>query len=241
VEAERAQSQLASIRAQLIQARAELAALLQLPAETLPEAAGSLELSARSYRLEELLAAAAKRPAIRALELAEQAAQNRLDLQRKLRYPDISLGLSHAKEPGFDGNDNISTLNVTLPLPLFRRNAAGIGRAATELTQVQVQQATAKRDARAQVLAVWQRQQTLETRVGRLEQSVLPLLEENQRLSQKAAVAGEIGLAELLLVNRQVLEGRRELLDARTELKLTQIALEAAAGILVPAYGTSQE
>ncbi|MGH8772149.1 MAG: TolC family protein, partial [Burkholderiales bacterium] len=53
VEAERAQSQLASIRAQLIQARAELAALLQLPAETLPEAAGSLELSARSYSLEE--------------------------------------------------------------------------------------------------------------------------------------------------------------------------------------------
>jgi len=59
---------------------------------------------------------------------------------------------------------------------------------------------------------------------------VLPSLQENRRLSAISFRAGEIGLLQLLLVNRQVLDGQRDLLDARTDLRLTQVALEAAAG-----------
>jgi cobalt-zinc-cadmium efflux system outer membrane protein len=70
----------------------------------------------------------------------------------------------------------------------------------------------------------------LRERVARLRASVLPPLEENLRLSQSAFRAGEIGLTELLLVNRQVLDGRRDALDAETELRLAQIALERSAG-----------
>jgi len=121
-------------------------------------------------------------------------------------------------------------LSVSLPLPLFRRNGTGIGRATTELTQVQVQQQAVQRDARAQVLALWERWENLKMRVKRLSESVLPSLEENQHLSSVSFRAGEIGLLQLLLVNRQVLDGQRDLLDARTELRLTQVTLEAAAG-----------
>lgn len=230
VEAERAQNQVALLREQLIQARAELAALLQLPTDSLPEPSGSLEPSPASYTLEELLAGAANRPLLRAYDHQEKAARSRLDLEHAAIYPDVTLGLSTAREGFANPQDRITGLSVSLPLPLFHRNRAGIGRATTELTRVQVQKQVVHRDARAQVLALWERRENLKTRVKRLSESVLPSLEENQRLSSVSFRVGEIGLLQLLLVNRQVLDGQRDLLDARTELRLTNVALEAAAG-----------
>lgn len=230
VEAERAQNQVSVLREQWIQARTELAALLQLPANNLPEADGYLDPPSVSYTRDELLDSVANRPLLRAFDHREKAARNRLDLERAAVYPDVTLGLSTAREGAADAREKITGLSVSLPLPLFRRNDTGIGRAATELTQVQVQQQAVQRDVRAQVLALWKRWENLKTRVKRLRELVLPSLEENQHLSSLSFRAGEMGLLQLLLVNRQVLEGQRDLLDARTELRLTQVTLEATAG-----------
>jgi cobalt-zinc-cadmium efflux system outer membrane protein len=230
VDAERAQNQVSVLREQWVQARAELAALLQLPANNFPEADGYLDPPSVSYTRDELLNSVANRPLLRAFDHREKAARNRLDLERAAVYPDVTLGLSTAREGAADAREKITGLSVSLPLPLFRRNDTGIGRAATELTQVQAQQQAVQRDVRAQVLALWERWENLKTRVKRLSDSVLPSLEENQHLSSVSFRAGEIGLLQLLLVNRQVLDGQRDLLDARTELRLTQVTLEAAAG-----------
>ena len=230
VEAERAQNQVSLLREQLVRSRAELAALLQLSAGNLPVVDGSLDMPRATYTLEELLAGAANRPLLRAFDYREKAARSRLGLERAAVYPDVTLSLSTAREGTADARENITGLSVSLPLPLFRRNDTRIGRATTELTQVQVEQQAAQRDARAQVLVQWERLQGLKSRVKRLSESVLPSLEENRHLSAEAFRAGEIGLLQLLLVNRQVLDGQRDLLDARTELRLTQVVMEAAAG-----------
>ena len=66
--------------------------------------------------------------------------------------------------------------------------------------------------------------------VRRLEQFVLQRLQENQRLSAAAYRAGEIGLTQLLFATRQVLDTRREVLEAATDFALTRIELEQAAG-----------
>ena len=229
VEAERARNTLAQLDEQLTQARAELAALLQLPAGELPEVAGQLRRDA-AYTLDDLLAAAAHRRQLETLARREQAARSRLDLERAARYPDVTLELFTGREGPPDLRENRIGVSVGVPLPLFRRNDAAIGRALTELTQVQVERQAAERDAAAGVRAQWQRVTQLEARVRRLRESVLRTLEDNQRLSQTALREGEIGIAELLLVNRQVAETRRELLEAETELRLARVALERAAG-----------
>jgi cobalt-zinc-cadmium efflux system outer membrane protein len=220
----------ALLREQLVQARAELAALLQLPPNELPQAQGDLDPVAVPYSLEDLLNSAADRPVLRALGHREQAAKSRLDLERAARYPDVTVGLNTGREGPLDAREKIVGLSVALPLPLFRRNAGGIGRATTEFTQTQIEREATNRDVRAQVVALWERYANLKARVARLRESVLPSLEENRRLSSISFRAGEIGLLQLLLVNRQVLDGQRDLLDARTDLRLTQVALEAAAG-----------
>ena len=230
VEAERAQNQVSLLREQLAQARSDLASLLQLPADTLPDVDGSLDPVSTSYTLDELLTSTANRPLLRALDSREKAATSRLDLERAMVYPDVTLGLSSAREGPAESKDQITGVSISLPLPLFRRNGSGIGRASTELTQVRVQKQAVQRDSRAQVLMLWKRWENLQARVQRLTESVLPSLEDNQHLSSVSFQVGEIGLLQLLLVNRQVLDGKRDLLDARTELRLTKVALEAASG-----------
>jgi cobalt-zinc-cadmium efflux system outer membrane protein len=230
VEAVRARNQINALEEQLIQARADFATTLQLPANVLPTVTGSLATPVPAYTLEALLAHASSRPLLRSLAYREQAAQSRLSLERAARYPDLTVGVATGREGASLARERLTTVTISLPLPLFRQNAAGIGRAATELSQAQVERETATRDTTATVGALWQKLQSLNARVDALRQTVIPALEENQRLSVKSLQAGEIGLFQLLVVNRQVLDGRRDLIDAQTELRLTRIALHLAAG-----------
>ena len=231
VELGRTSNQLEAVREQLIQARAELAAALQLPEQALPEVQGTHSADgAFPYTLDQLLATAAARPRLRALDHREQAARSRLGLERAAAYPDVTVGLFSGREGPGEARERISGISVSLPLPLFRRNATGIGKATTEPTQAQIERQAAVRDTQATVLALWQKLGSVRERVRRLEQFVLQRLQENQRLSAAAYRAGEIGLTQLLFATRQVLDTRREVLEAATDFALTRIELEQAAG-----------
>jgi cobalt-zinc-cadmium efflux system outer membrane protein len=180
--------------------------------------------------VDQLLAAAASRAQLRAIDYREQAARNRLGLERAAVYPDVTIGLSSAREGPGDAREKLVGLSVSIPLPFFRRNAAGIGKASAELTQAEIEKQAAGRDTRARVLSLWQKLDSLRQRVRRLDQSVLQRLEENQRLSTAAYRAGEISLVQMLLATRQVLDTRREVLEAMTDFALTRSELEQSAG-----------
>ncbi|MDX8379164.1 MAG: TolC family protein [Gallionella sp.] len=230
VEAARAQNQVSLLQEKQVQERTNLATLLQLPEDRLPEVSGSLDTPPPAYRLEDLLVSSAKRPFLHAFDYREASARSKLDLERAVVYPDVTLGLATMQGSPDNSANKVTTFMASLPLPLFQHNETGIGRAMTKLTQLQIQKQAAKRDTRAQVIALWTRFESLKIRTKRLDKSVLPSLEENQHLSAISFQEGEIGLLKLLLVNRQVLDGKRDFLNARTELRLTQVALEAAAG-----------
>ena len=72
----------------------------------------------------------------------------------------------------------------------------------------------------------------------RLRDSVLPALADNQQLSVRSRRTGQIGLLELIVVNRQALDARRDLIDALGDLQAARHTLEAAAGW--PQQGTQQ-
>ncbi|HEY3433083.1 MAG TPA: TolC family protein [Rhodocyclaceae bacterium] len=230
VEAERGRNQLAVLEEQLLQGRTELAAALQLPVASLPEAIGELQTSRPEIALDDLLASVRERPLLKMLEYREQAARNRLGLERAAVYPDVTVGLSSGHEAPYDAREQYTRLTLSIPLPLFRRNDAGIGRATTELTQAEIERQATERDVAAQVRSLWQRLDSLHARVKRYAESVLPALDENRRLSSTAYKAGEIGLLQLLLVNRQLLDARRDYLDAFGDFIQTRIVLEQMAG-----------
>lgn len=232
VEAERARNQLALAKEQLLDARSELGAKLQLPPEIVPEAAGDLADKARAPAepLERLLSSVDMRPRLRALMAREDSARAKLQLERASRYPDVTVGVNVGREGPGEARERVTTLSVSVPVPLFKRNATGIGQAGAELTQAEIDRQATARDTRAQVRALWIKLQSLQSRVRRLQDSVLPTLEDNQQLSLKSQRAGQIGVLELIVVNRQAIDARRDLIDALTEYQATRFALEALAG-----------
>lgn len=230
VEAERARNQAMSAAEHLVEARAKLAASLQLPADRMPEAVGDISQSRPGYTLSQLLESAALRPQLLALEHREEAARSRLALERAAVVPDVTVGLSTAREGPPEARERVATLSVSIPLPLWKQNDAAIGRASADLAKVQTERRAGVRAAEADVRALWSRLQSSETRMKRLSESVVARLDENRSLSSKAYGAGEIGIVQLVLVNRQVLEARREWLDSVVDFIQTRVALEQAAG-----------
>jgi outer membrane protein, heavy metal efflux system len=231
VEAERARNQLAQTREQLLDARSDLAARLQLPPDALPQALGDLAEGARTvYTQEALLASVDAQPRLQSLAARQESARARLKLEQASRYPDVTVGVNIGREGSSDSRERLTTLSVSVPLPLFRRNASGVGQASTELNQAGIEREAAARDLRAQVYTLWTKLQSLQSRVRRLQDSVLPALAENQQLSLKSQQVGQIGLLELIVVTRQALDARRDLIEALVELQSVRQSLEAAAG-----------
>ncbi|MEJ8855896.1 TolC family protein [Variovorax robiniae] len=231
VEAERARNQLAVAREQLLDARSDLAAKLQLSPDRLPKAGGDLRpVALAPYTLETLLGQSATQPRLRALGAREESARARLKLENAARYPDVTVGVAVGREGPTSARENLTTVRLSVPLPLFKRNAAGIGQASSALTQAEISRSAALRDTQAQVRSLWSKLESLKARVNRLQDRVLPALLDNQQLSVKSQRAGQIGLLELIVVNRQALDARRDLIDALGDYQTTRLSLELAAG-----------
>lgn len=233
VEAERARSQLALVADQLLGARGELATRLQLKPDRLPAAIGDAAgtVPAARHLLDDALSNVENQPRLRALAAREESARARLGLERARRYPDVTVGIHVGREGPAELRERLTTLTVSVPLPLFNRNAAAIGQATTDLAQTTIERQTIGRNLRSDVYVLRARLQSLEERVQRLRTVVLPRLEDNVQLSLKSRSAGQIGLLELILVNRQVLDARRELNEALNDYHATRLAFELAAGL----------
>jgi cobalt-zinc-cadmium efflux system outer membrane protein len=230
VEAERARNQLAQAREQLNEERNDLAARLQLVGPTLPLAQGDLTPQPPGFSLNDLLLSLDSQPRLLGLTAREKSANARYRLERAIVHPDVTVGLNAGREGPGSARERLTTISLSVPLPLFRRNAAGIGQASTELTLAQIEREAGQRNTRANVIALWTRLESQAQRVRRLQDVVLPTLNENLSLSVKSRQAGQIGLLELIVVNRQALDARRDLIEALTQYHSTRAALQLEAG-----------
>lgn len=140
------------------------------------------------------------------------------------------MGLQVGREGPNDARERLTTLSISLPMPLFKRNAAGIGQALSDVAHAEIERASLARDTQARVRQLWSRLASQRDRVQRLQRLVVPASADNQTLSLKSLQAGQIGLLDQLIVNRQALDAERDLNDVLAEMHATQIELETAAG-----------
>jgi cobalt-zinc-cadmium efflux system outer membrane protein len=68
--------------------------------------------------------------------------------------------------------------------------------------------------------------------IGVLESEAIPGLDENERLTTRSFEVGQLGLPELLLIRREMLETRFQYLDALLEAALARVDLDASAARL---------
>jgi cobalt-zinc-cadmium efflux system outer membrane protein len=65
-----------------------------------------------------------------------------------------------------------------------------------------------------------------------LETEAVPGLDENEQLSTRSFEVGQIGLPDLLLIRREILDTRAQYLDALLEAALARIDLDDSAALL---------
>ena len=174
------------------------------------------------------LEAAAQRPDLRGLEAAIQEAEAEVRLGESLAKLDYGVGVRYAREEG----DQIIQGGLTVTLPMFSKGqeqrAVGTARAIRLRSELEAARTRAQLEVRAAFDAYGRRLAA----VSVLEADAMAGLAENEQLTTRSFEVGQLGLPELLLIRREILDTRFQYLDALLEAALARIELDASAAIL---------
>jgi cobalt-zinc-cadmium efflux system outer membrane protein len=203
----------------------ELKRLLRLEGPV--DVAGPLTNPA-STDLNTALQAASLRPELRALEAGVREAEAEIQLGLSYTKPEYGMALRYSQEE----RDHIVLGGMTVTLPMFSKGqeqrALGTARAARLRADLEAATARVQIEVRAAFETYTRRLSALRV----LETDAIPGLDENEQLTTRSFDAGQIGLVELLLIRREILETRFQYLDALLEAALARIDLAATAALL---------
>jgi cobalt-zinc-cadmium efflux system outer membrane protein len=178
--------------------------------------------------LDTVLQAALQRPELRTLEAGVQEAEADMRLGGTYAKPDYGFGVRYAREEG----DRIVLGGLTVTLPLFSKGqelrAVGAARAARLRAELDASRARVQLEVRSAFEAYSRRLAAVRV----LETEVIPGLADNEALTTRSFEVGQLGLPELLLIRREILDIRSQYLDALLEAALARIDLDASAAIL---------
>ena len=188
---------------------------------------GSLSLPAPAD-LAAMIEAASQRPELRVLEAAIQEADAERALGLTFLTPEYGVGARYSREEG----DHIVLGALTVTLPLFsngqEQRAAGAARAARLRSDLE----SARTRIAAEVRAAFDAYGRRLAAVRILEADAIPGLDENEQLTTRSFDVGQIGLPDLLLIRREILDTRFQYLDALLEAALARLDLDASAAML---------
>jgi cobalt-zinc-cadmium efflux system outer membrane protein len=168
------------------------------------------------------------RPDIAAIEAELAQAEAELRLGKRSVWPDVEVGVRYQREA--DETAVLGTLSVALPLFARGQEARVTGEARLRRIQGALEAARRAREVRVEAALTQsrKRQEAMEL----LEREALPLLNDNESLSRRSYEAGEMGLAEFLLVRRDTLEARAAYLDSLLQAALARVQLAVETGAL---------
>jgi cobalt-zinc-cadmium efflux system outer membrane protein len=176
---------------------------------------------------DELLARAADRGDVRALDAAIAEGEAEQRLAATLRWPDLGWRAAYRRE----GEERVTTGGIGLSLPFFQRGQEAAALAAARLARLRAERAALVRTIDAEVRGALASYEALAAVAEQYERTVLPLVEENERLALESYDVGQIGLGELLVVRREALDTRRTFIDRLIEMRLAEVELRAQAGV----------
>ena len=238
---------------QLDVARGRLAALLALPSVAQLPALGAEASDAASrpgFDLARLTSRALeRRPDLRAAGAARVQADAQLTSAERDRLPDITLGGAYTHSDFLVSGDNPNTLafSVALPLPIFDRNQANVGRARLDQRRADndgqrlrievardVAEAVRKGARAATLLSVFERPAGGDvpgTPTGTADKGgMLSRAETALRVAEKSYRAGAISLIELLEAQRTYLDTEAQYLRALYDFREAAVEVSHAVG-----------
>jgi len=174
------------------------------------------------------LQAALQRPELKVLEASLQEAEADVRFGQSLGRHDYGIGVRYAREAG----DNILLGGLTVALPVFAKGldvqAIGLARATRLRAELEAARTRVQIDVRS-AFDVYARRAAA---VGILQADALPGLDENDALITRSFDVGQLGLPDVLLIRREILETRFQYLDALLDAAQARADLDASAGVL---------
>ncbi len=220
---------------QLDLARQSLAVLLglnsadELPDILPPEDVGHLHRSVGELTRDAL----ENRPDMRALVEGRQYATASLASARREAYPDFTLGVSYVHSEYQVAGDDPNTLGfgVSMPLPVFDRNQANIGRAEVGVQRSDNDSVRLALQIRHEVAEAVRRFQRAESLLALFKEGgMLERAETSLRVAEKSYKVGAVSLLEFLESQRTYLETHDEYLHALYDHQQSAVDLIHALG-----------
>ena len=239
VEVARSEGRKVEAEREIYPAKARLLALMGLSSDVAASFSGSLEGKPFAKTLGELKSLAlAKRPDIRALEAEKAKSDAEIALAQAERIPNITAGLGYQREntaidvAGSEAKDrdNLIALKLSIPIPLFDRNQAGIREAQARKGSAENRYAFARLTAERQVEAAYARLTTAEKTLAIYAKNIIPQLEENLKMVQEAYRLGEVGILAVIEEQKKFFEVNDSYLTALYNRQTALAKLEAAVG-----------
>jgi len=183
--------------------------------------------------------ALAKRPDIRALEAEKAKGESAVVLAKAETVPNITGGLGYqreAKSMELAGNDvkstdNLLGMRLSVPIPLFDRNQAGVLEAQARKAGTEKRLLYTRQVVEREVEAAYARLMATEKALSIYSSDILPQLEENLKLVQEAYRLGEVGILSVIEEQKKFYEVNDSYLAAQYSRQTALAKLEAATGM----------
>jgi cobalt-zinc-cadmium efflux system outer membrane protein len=142
--------------------------------------------------------------------------------------PEYGVGVRYAREEG----DQIVLGGMTVTLPVFSKGQEQQAVASARAARLRAELDAAKLRVAAEVRSAFDAYTRRLAAVSVLEAEAMPGLDENEQLTTRSFEVGQIGLPDLLLIRREIIDTRTQYVDALLEAVLARTDLDASAGIL---------
>ncbi len=212
----------------LKQAKASLLGLLGIPDSTVEfDVTESLLTREPLGTLSSLRGEAMEtRPDLKAQRHRITRAQEQIQFERALRYPNLFPFIGYKRDFG----DDTVVFGIEMPLPLFNRNQGGIVRAKAEGERESFQRRRVENQVLVEVHQAFNRFEAERRRLQALESDYLPKARESREIAETAYQLGAIDLTALLDAQRAFREIRRLYNRSLYELTIAAFQVEAAVG-----------
>jgi len=154
----------------------------------------------------------------------------RLELEKSLAVPDIGLAAGGRRIQG----DRAQTLvaSISLPLPIFDRNRAGVQRARCDMAAARLRQADTGLRLAAESAQALADLTTAQDEIEAFHREIIPGVEAYLASLEKEYPQGACDFLQLQQARRMLLEARAGLLETRLRQRRAQVELERLVGWL---------
>ena len=240
VEVARSEGRKVEAERELHPARARLLAIMGLPPNEAASFSGSLEGNPSAITVAELKGLAlAKRPDVGVLEAEKAKGDAEIALARAERVPNITAGIGYQRENTaievagdvVKDRDNLIGLKVSIPIPLFDRNQAGVREANARKGSAENRYLFARTVVEREVEAAYARLTAADKSLTIYAKDIIPQLEENLKLVQEAYRLGEVGILSVIEEQKKFFEVNDGYLSALHARNVAFIKLESAVAV----------